>query len=69
MKETVRDGRKIIVFDNIEEMKWHFHARLCKDSSDNRAVYITRMYELGIKSPKEANKHLKLMGEPCEVKT
>jgi len=70
MQQKVRNGKTVTVFDDVEEMKWHYHARLCKDSSDNAATFITKMYELsnGKMTPKEANKQLKLIGEPCEVK-
>lgn len=62
--------KTITVFNDVEEMKWHYHARLCRDSNDQKAVYMTRMYELsmGKMTAKEANKHLKIMDEPCEVK-
>jgi len=68
MKTEIREGKTVTVFDNVEEMKWHYHARLCKDGNDSVAVYMTKMYELGILTVEEANKQLKLMGEPCEVK-
>jgi hypothetical protein len=73
MRKEVREGKTITVFDDVEEMKWHYHARLCKDSNDNVAVYMTKIYELSyyannVLTVEEANKQLKLMGEPCEVK-
>lgn len=40
MKTKIRDGEKITVFDDVEEMKWFFHTRLCKDSSDFEATWV-----------------------------
>ena len=66
MKEIIRDGKTITVFDNVEEMKWFYHARLCKDSSDRAAQYIHEV--AGLNDVAKANEALKAFSEPCEVK-
>jgi len=65
MKQIVRNGKKITVFDTVEEMKWHYHRRLCKNSSDSVAIAMMRVSHSN--DVDKANKHLKLLQEPCEV--
>lgn len=62
----MRDGREITVFEDVEEMKWFYHARLCKDSSDMPAQFMTS--DTFTASVKAANEMLKTLWEPCEVK-
>lgn len=33
MKKEVVDGQELTVFDDLEEMKWYYHGRLCNSSS------------------------------------
>ena len=66
MRQQVRGGVEITVFDNVEEMKWYYHARLCKDSSDRAALYIHNV--AGENDVAKANEALKAFSEPCEVK-
>ena len=63
MKEIIRDGKTITVFDDVTEMKWHYHARLCKDSNDNVARFM-----INIQDVKEANRWLKTFDDQYEVK-
>ncbi len=63
MKQVTRNGETITIFDDIEEMKWHYHARLCKNSSDGVAKVMVEILDVA-----EANQRLKGFGEPCEVK-
>jgi len=64
MKTEVRDGKTITVFDNVEEMKWHYHARLCRNSADTLALFMVNIQDV-----KEANKWLKTLDNQYEVKT
>jgi len=66
MKQVVRDGKTITVFDNVEELKWHYHRKLCKDSGDAVATIMVNV--CGLNDVDEANRHLRDFGEPCEVK-
>jgi len=67
LKSEIRDGKTIIIFDSIEEVKWYYHRKFCKDSSDQLAKYM--METLGkIRDVAEANKLLKTFCEPYEVK-
>ena len=34
MKTEVRNGQEIMVFDDLEELKWHYHKRLCNSVSN-----------------------------------
>jgi hypothetical protein len=63
MQKIVRDGKTIMVFDNIDEMKWHFHSRLCRNSADNLALLMVDIQDVAT-----ANKYLKTFNEPYEVK-
>jgi len=45
MKTVIRDGKTILVFDDVEEMKWHFHVRLCKNAGDRTAKFMTDRYD------------------------
>ena len=67
MRKEVREGVEITIFDNVEELKWYYHARLCKDSSDPAALYIVHV--AGENDVAKANEALKAFSEPCEVKT
>lgn len=53
---------KIKVFNNVEELKWHYHRKLCK--GDVHAEYL--MNE-SVKQ-KNVNEWLKRMGEPYRVR-
>jgi len=66
MKQVKRKGKTITVFDSVEEMKWHYHRRLCKNSSDSVAQAMMRVSDSN--DVAKANKHLKLLQELCEVK-
>jgi hypothetical protein len=66
MKTEVRDGKTITIFDNVEEMKWHYHARLCRNSADIMAQF---MVDFASKNVAEANKWLKILDSQYEVKT
>ena len=33
MKKEMVDGREIMVFDDVEELKWYYHNRLCNSPS------------------------------------
>ena len=63
MRKEIREGVEITVFDNVEELKWYYHARLCKDSADRFAEYMVAIQDVA-----KANVQLKINGEPCEVK-
>ena len=67
MHTEQKNGKTITIFDTVEEMKWHYHARLCKDSSDRAAQYIHHV--AGLNDVAKANEALKAFSEPCEVKT
>ncbi len=66
MKQVVREGKTITVFDDVEEMKWFYHRRLCKDSSDPIAQIM--VMDETISSVAKANERLKNCAEPCEVR-
>jgi hypothetical protein len=70
VKQIVRNGKTITVFDNVEELKWFYHARLCKDSGDPTALLMTRPFELFTDEAKilEYLKKYEYFCEPCEVK-
>jgi len=36
----------VIVFDDAEEAKWFFHARLCKDSNDREAECLLKLFDV-----------------------
>jgi len=64
MKTEIKEGKTITVFDNVEEMKWHYHARLCRNSADALALFMVNIQDV-----KEANKWLKTLDNQYEVKT
>lgn len=68
MKQIVRAGKTVTVFDDVEELKWHYHRRLCKDSSDHTAELIIRFCGEYYADVKELNKWIKKSLEPCEVR-
>ena len=37
MKKELIDGKEISVFDDLEELKWHYHKRLCNSVSNRDA--------------------------------
>ncbi|MCJ7431102.1 hypothetical protein MUO83_07845 [Candidatus Bathyarchaeota archaeon] len=45
MNKEVRDGVEITVFDDLEEMKWHFHKQLCNSSSMRDEDRMKSMFE------------------------
>lgn len=61
MKTKVIDGKEIMVFDNREELKWHYHEKLCH--GDSTAEYLM---DQCVKE-EDVNKWLKRMGESCRV--
>jgi len=62
MKETVVDGKKIKLFDDVEELKWYYHTKLCKGD-----VYAEHLMNICVKE-KDVNEWLECIGEPCRVK-
>lgn len=55
------------VFDSIEDLKWFYHKKLCRNSSDKTAAYL--MDALGkVADAVEANKLLETFKEPYRVK-
>jgi len=65
MQKIVRDGKTVTVFDDVEEMKWHYHARLCRNSADIMAKF---MIDFASKNVAEANRWLKVLDSQYEVK-
>jgi len=63
MHKELRDDKLVTVFDDVEEMKWFYHRKLCKNSSDTVAGLI-----VGVLDVNRANELLRLFKEPCEVK-
>jgi len=66
MKQITRKGKTVTVFDSVEELKWFYHRRLCKNSSDSVAQAMIRVSNSN--DIEKANQHLKLLQESCEVK-
>jgi len=64
MKKVVRDGKKILLFDDVEELKWYYHARLCRGEDAVNAEYIMNQCF----KEKDVNKWLERINEPCRVK-
>lgn len=72
MKREIREGKEIIVFDNMEEAKWHIHKKLCQNPCDALLHYILKLFTQENLTVAELNRWLKMPSveedEPCEVK-
>jgi len=62
MKTETVDGKRILVFDDLEEMKWYYHKELCK--GDATAQYLMEHCN----TLKEANHTIKTFCLPCIIK-
>jgi len=78
MKKELIDGKEFTLFDDLEELKWHYHKRLCnsvsnRDSERMRSMYDQTLAELLIrvseyKTVAEVNELLDSFSEPCRVR-
>ena len=65
MEEVEKDGKKFMVFEDIEELKWHYHAMLCKGKDTIMAEHLMNsIYE----QKGDLNYYLKEMRQPFRVK-
>jgi len=62
MKEVVVDGEKIKLFDDVEELKWHYHKELCHGDSSAEGLM-----NYCVKA-EDVNEWLKRTGQPYRVK-
>ena len=65
MRYEVEDSKRILVFDDCEEMKWYYHRKMCHGE-----ILETTARFLGEQclTVDEANQSLERFGEPCRVK-
>jgi len=67
MREEIKDGKTIMVFDDPEEMQWYFHNLLCHGPKFK--LLITYLHE-HCSSIEDANKALELWSiKPMRVRT
>jgi len=65
MKEVVMNGAKIKLFEDAEELKWHYHKKLC-EGDDAAEFYMNRVVDEDLANPKKLNEWLK--NTPYRVK-
>lgn len=68
MKTEVIDGKKIMIFEDREELKWYYHKLLCKGDATAQYMMEQCVDEETHKTVKDVNKWLERRGEPCRVK-
>ena len=65
MEEVMVKGKKVMVFEDIEELKWHYHAMICKGEDSIMAEHLMNsIYE----HQDDLNYYLKEMNQPFRVK-
>jgi len=58
MKKVKRGDEEILLFDDAEELKWYFHAKLCKGDY-SAEFYMNRVMEEDLRdNPKKLNEWL-----------
>jgi len=49
MKEVKRDGKTILLFEDREELKWYFHAKICRGEQVSvNEHYMNKVWEKNV---------------------
>ena len=64
MKTEIEDGKTILLFDDVEELKWYYHTKLCRGEDVVTAEFIMNH----IFEERDVNALLKRFNQPCRVK-
>jgi macrodomain Ter protein organizer (MatP/YcbG family) len=62
MEEVVIGGKKIKLFEDVEELKWYYHAKACHGD------HLAECFMDQCVKQEDVNEWLKRMNEPCRVK-